>query len=464
MSLVSTELNPATAWEPFRPTTKKAWNLARAAHLYRRAAFGGSWKQLQQAVADGPEATVDRLLTGEPDTASFYIEARSMIASLLGLGGADDLPAWWLYVMIHSPHPLREHATLFWHGHFATSAAKVTDRGLMLAQNELFRQHALGNFGALLRSEAKDPAMLLWLDSAVNRKGRANENFAREVMELFSLGVGNYTERDIKEAARAFTGWEVHHNQFWINAAQHDEGEKRVLGERGAFDGDQIIDLLLRQPAAARYIVRKLYRYFVADEFPESASPAEVAAFLEPLAEELREHDYDVARVVRRMLTSNWFYAEGAMARRIKGPVEFAVGLVRSLEGHVDHYALSRDLAQLGQRVFFPPNVKGWNGGREWINSYTLVSRTNLIGEMASGSDGRYGDKLGLAECPALADCRDERSLVQRLIDLTLAVAPPADVVDELERVAVRKAGESEARRRGRIVHALAALPEFQLA
>lgn len=471
--------DPAWAWQSYVPDAARPWNTARAAHLYRRAGFGGTWSELQQAVVAGPEATLDRLLTGEPEQAAFYGEARSTIAALSGFGDKKDLPAWWLYVMLQTPHPLLERLTLLWHGHFATSAAKVTDQNLMFAQHELLRKHALGKFGDLLRGMMRDTAMLLWLDSAVNRKTRPNENFAREVMELFSLGTGNYTERDIKEAARCFTGWEVHNNRFWFNAPQHDEGTKQVLGERGNFDGDQLVALLLRQPAAARFVVRKLFRYFIADEPPtDPAASAEVVGtpnatslrpaddFFEPLSKQLRESDYDIAGVVRTMLASNYFYSRGAAGVRIKGPVEFAVGLIRSVAGHTDHYALAEDLAALGQQVFYPPNVKGWNGGREWINAYTLLSRTNLVGKLTSGG-GRYERKLGLDQSPSLADLgdasRDGGPLVRRLLDLLLAVEPPAEVIDDLAKLAARRNGEDEFARRGRTLYAIATLPEFQL-
>ncbi|MBL9083432.1 MAG: DUF1800 family protein, partial [Planctomycetales bacterium] len=331
-----------------------------------------------------------------------------------------------------------------------------------------------------------DVAMLLWLDSAVNRKTRPNENFAREVMELFTLGTGHYTERDIKEAARCFTGWEVHNNRFWFNRPQHDDGPKQVLGERGNFDGDQMVALLLEQPACARFLVRKLFRFLIADEPPVGdgdSATAQVAGtpnstavrpsdeFIEPLARQLRESGYDIAGVVRTMLASNYFYSAAVAGRRIKGPVEFAVGLVRSLEGHVDHYALADDLAALGQQVFYPPNVKGWNGGRDWINAYTLLSRTNLVERLTAGS-GRYERKLKLDECPAPAtvspadgasDPKDGRALVERLCDLLLAVRPPDAVVAQLAKAAERRSGEDEWTRRGRTIYALASLPEFQL-
>jgi hypothetical protein len=464
LSPTSESVDPAWAWEPYEPSKSRPWTAELAAHLYRRAAFGASWRELQAAVAAGPKASLELLLngTGKTEVAAtgeFYNAARSTIAALLGLGGDDDLPAWWLYLMIHSPRPALEKLTLFWHGHFATSAAKVTDPSLMLAQNELLRKHAFGEFRTLLRGITRDTAMLLWLDSATNRKNRPNENFAREVMELFALGVGNYTERDIKEAARCFTGWEVHNNRFWVNAAQHDGGEKSVLGARGEFDGDGLIDVLLRQPAAAKFLVRKLFRFYVADELEGGAAGD---ALLEPLVDDLRKHDYDVGRLLRRMLASNYFFSPHSLLRRIKSPVEFAVGLVRALEGHTDHYALTADLTSLGQRVFYPPNVKGWNGGREWINAHSVLSRINLAGALVA-ADGRYAGKFGLAKSPAIQGISDDAALVRRLIELLLTTEPKPTIVDGLTAAAQRRDKEDDAARLARTVQAIASLPEFQL-
>src|SRR5262245_13356349 len=219
------DVDPKWAWAPFEPSKAEAWNLARASHLCRRVALGGTWADLQRAIAEGPAKTIDRLMTGFGRDAakgegktqeSFYRESAATAASLTS--DAENLPGWWLYVMLHTPHPVLEKITLFWHGHFATSAAKVQKAGLMLDQNQLLREHALRPFGPLVGGIAKDPAMLLWLDSATNKKFKPNENFAREVMELFCLGLGNYTERDIKQAAKAFTGWEVRHGKFFFNA------------------------------------------------------------------------------------------------------------------------------------------------------------------------------------------------------------------------------------------------------
>lgn len=459
LSPTSESVDPAWAWEPYEPNKSRPWTAELAAHLYRRAAFGASWRELQAAVAAGPKESLDLLLSGGPKAGEFYTAARSTIAALLGLGGDDDLPAWWLYLMIHSPHPVLEKLTLFWHGHFATSAAKVTDPSLMLAQNELLRKHAFGEFRTLLRGITRDTAMLLWLDSATNRKSRPNENFAREVMELFALGVGNYTERDIKEAARCFTGWEVHNNRFWVNAAQHDTGEKSVLGARGKFDGDGLIDVLLQQPAAAKFLVRKLFRYYVADDIDGGAAGD---ALLEPLVDDFRKHDYDVGRLLRTMLASNYFYSAHSLRRKIKSPIEFAVGLVRALEGHTDHYALTDDLASLGQRVFYPPNVKGWNGGREWINAHSLLSRINLAGAMVA-PDGRYEGKFDLAKSPALLGVSDDQTLAGRLLDLLLSTKLQPKLVDEVTSLVKRRGREDDAMRLARTVQAIASLPEFQL-
>src|SRR5207248_3373592 len=216
-------------------------------------------------------------------------------------------------------HPLREKMTLFWHNHFATSLAKVQDPTLMFRQNCLLREHALGRFGPFLQAISRDGAMLVWLDSNSNVKGKPNENYAREVMELFSLGVGNYTEKDIREAARAFTGWHTDGVGFRFNPALHDDGPKTVLGKTGDWDGTDVVRIILEQPACARFLVGKLYAFLVS----ETAPPA---ALLEPLCESFRKSDYDVAGLVRTVLASRLFYSEHAFRKRVKGPVEYVLG------------------------------------------------------------------------------------------------------------------------------------------
>ena len=244
--------------------------------------------------------------------------------------------------MLQGGHPLREKLTLFWHNHFATSLAKVQDPVLMFRQNGLLREHALGRFGPLLQAISRDPAMLVWLDSNSNVKGKPNENYARELMELFSLGVGNYTEKDIREAARAFTGWRTDGTGFAFDARLHDGGTKTVLGQTGTWDGGDVVRIVLEQPAAARFLVRKLYRYLVS----ETATPPD--ALLEPLCESFRQSDYDIAGLVRTILASRHFYSAHAFRQRIKGPVEYVLGAVQAV---YRRYARTTDYRPLPQQV-----------------------------------------------------------------------------------------------------------------
>ncbi|MGE0607011.1 MAG: DUF1800 family protein [Pirellulales bacterium] len=449
-------VDPGWAWAAFEPSPDQPWSLDLAAHLYRRAVFGGNWEQLQRSVAAGPQETVDELMAATPENSSFYKQASRSLESLVGGGGVQHLPAWWLYTMVSAPNPLVDRIALFWHGHFATSAAKVTDARLMHQQHLLLRKHALGKFGPMLKELAQDPAMLLWLDSAVNRKSHPNENFAREVMELFSLGIGNYTEADIREAARAFTGWEVRQNAFRINKRQHDEGGKTVMGQSGDWNGDDVIRILLSQPAAAQFIVKKLFRALI----NETSSPP--ASLVEGLAGEYRTRDYDNAWLVSTVLRSNLFFSPLAVRQRIKGPVEFAVGLLRSLEGATNMYSLAEDLRAMGQGVFYPPNVKGWDGGEEWINSATLLARANLVWEMVSGADNRYGQKVPLAAIIQRYAGDTPADSARWLAELLLGTPAPNAVSIQLAALAGDTSG-SQQLRAARLVQAIATLPEYQL-
>jgi uncharacterized protein (DUF1800 family) len=453
------DVDPKWAWAPYEPSGASPWSLACASHLFRRVGFGATWGELQQSLKDGPTKTIERLVTGGGTGAvkereAFYREAAATAGTLTN--DAENLPPWWLYVMLHTPHPLLEKITLFWHGHFATSAAKVQKAGLMLAQNQMFREHALRPFGPLVSGIAKDPAMLLWLDSATNKKFKPNENFAREVMELFCLGLGNYTERDIKQAARAFTGWEVRHGKFFFNANQHDEGQKTVLGKTGNWNGEDVLKILLEQPAAGRFLAGKMYRYLVSET---AASPPRL---LEALAAGYREHDYDTAWLVRTIASSNLFYSPHAMQQRVKPPTEMAVSLVRSLEGTANSQALANDLRKLGQGVFYPPNVKGWDGGAEWINSATLLSRVNLAWGVVSGRTGQYKKKIDLEQLSEKHAVKPP-DRVRWLADLLLGVELPKDAYNQLSAVYAGEKGD-EHFRLARVVQAIAALPEFHVA
>lgn len=329
-----------------------------------------------------------------------------------------ELKTWWMREMIESPAPLEERMTLFWHSHFATSQQKVVSSQAMWRQHQLLRAHALGNFRTLLHAVAKDPAMLVYLDGANSRKEAPNENFAREVMELFTLGEaskgGQYTEQDIKEAARAFTGWSVERDDFSFKfrPAFHDAGSKTLLGRSGNFDGDAALDILLEQPAAARFIVGKLWKEFVSP-LPNEANEADKAQ-LERIAQRFRQSGYDISTALRDLLLTDTFWAESNRGSLIKSPVDLVVGTVRQFDfSYTDVMPFALKTAQLGQNLLVPPNVKGWPGQNDWINATTLLERkrfteqlfraVELKGEskmtpIAMGPGGRMADEAMMRE------------------------------------------------------------------
>jgi uncharacterized protein (DUF1800 family) len=383
-------IDPAEAWQPWQPASTDPWGRKWAAHLYRRAAFGPSREDLLEAERLGFQGTLDLLMQGRPQGDDHLDDTWKDIGRIAADEDDEQLRAWWVYCMLNSKHPLREKMTLFWHNHFATSIVKVRSALLMFLQNWRLRKHALGKFGPFLQAISKDAAMLVWLDSNSNVKGKPNENYARELMELFSLGVGNYRELDIRQAARAFTGWHTDSAGFRFNAAYHDYGAKTILGQTGAWDGGDVVRIVLEQPAAAHFLVRKLYQFLIS----ETAVPPD--ALLEPLCERFRKSDYDIAVLVRTMLASRHFYSGHAFRQRIKSPIEFVLGAVRAVyrrygEAEADYRPLPPQplvgwLNAMGQTLFAPPNVKGWRGGRAWLNTATVLTRNNFAAAVAMGT------------------------------------------------------------------------------
>jgi hypothetical protein len=372
------QVDPSDAWAPWQPAAGQ-WDRKWAAHLFRRAAFGAPDARLRDAVAAGLPKTLDTLMSGAPDAAELLELFNETGDHYSDLGG---LRAWWLYAMTEGGHPLREKLTLFWHNHFATSYAKVRSTKLMYRQNVTLRRHALGAFPAFLLDVSKDTAMLVWLDSNRNVKGAPNENYAREVMELFSLGVGNYTEKDIQEAARAFTGWhhDVEVTKFEFNRALHDDGEKTVFGKTGRWNGGDVVRLCCEQPACASFLAGKLYAFLVSETPPPKG-------LIEPLASQFRKSGYDIAGLVKTMLGSRLFFSPHAYRKRVKWPVEYALGAVNSaVPGRVPLYDVVDPLAKMGQALFAPPNVKGWRTGTDWLNSATLLARNNFAEKVALGT------------------------------------------------------------------------------
>jgi uncharacterized protein (DUF1800 family) len=374
-------------WAPYLPSDKQPWTLPRVVHLHRRAGFAGAWDELDRDLKDGPEKAVTRLLTGATNThvaKDFEATAKLLFDAAVTQGEIGRLKAGWFYRFLLGPHPLREKLTLLWHDHFATANSKVDDVGLMRRQNETLRTHGMGKFTDLLNAAVREPALLLYLDAQANRKGRANENLARELMELFTLGVGNYTETDVKEAARALTGWSVEDGQFIEAPEHHDDGEKTIIGQKAKFTGSQLVEWLLKQPAVADRIVKKLVRQF----FGEKGLAADAA---KQLADGLRERELDIAWAVETVLRSHLFYDDANIGARVLMPVEFVVGATRMLElfdPAVSTLALAGWSDRMGQDVFDPPNVGGWPIGRKWVHSRSMIARANYAATLVTGSTG----------------------------------------------------------------------------
>jgi hypothetical protein len=447
----------AWAWAAYQPDAQRPWNLVQAGHLYRRAAFGANWDQLQQALSDGPQRTLDKLLRPQADINAFnrtYDEYESS-----GTGSINGLRAWWLRRIILSPHPLLEKMTLFWHSHFATNCAKVKSARLMREHVQLLRSQALKSFQALLKGISHDPAMLIWLGAEANRKARPNDNFARPLMETFTLGPGKFTEKDVQEAARSFTGWFVLRSRFRYIPREHDDNLKQILGQKGNFMDDDVLRIVLEQSATAQTLVHKLYRWLICET--DEPNPKLIA----PLAQSFAK-DYDILKLLEKMLRSNLFFSPMAYRQRIKCPVEFALGIVKPLEAVVSTTQLAQDLSDIGQNLYHPPTVKGWIGGRHWINSATMVGRHNLALALLKGSEA-YGDKLNPWAVAKKHGCSTPESATRFLLDLFLQGDLESDVRDDLLNTAGSPANASDGDPVVTIrcfAHSIITLPEFQLA
>ncbi len=363
-----------------------------ARHLLNRTGFAASQHEIKSFTGLTRQQAVEKIIGSTQEVATLpppkWVHAPIMPAikyrdmtqeerqadQRLNQERAFDLREWWFREMLITATPFTEKMTLFWHNHFATSQQKVRHTGLMYQQHILLRKYALGNFATLLRQIARDPAMLIYLDNANSRKEQPNENFAREVMELFTLGEGQYSEQDIKQMARSFTGWSLDRDsgEFMFRRGIHDAGEKIIFGKKGNFDGNQALDLLLKRPETAQFISRKLWREFVSPE------PDEKQVLV--LADIYRESGYNTAKLMQAMLMSDAFYAEENRASLIKSPVEFVVGTLKLFEIYPPNLRpFVMTSAFLGQNVFSPPNVKGWPGGTNWINSASLLGRKQFI-------------------------------------------------------------------------------------
>lgn len=390
--------------QPFKASVGEPFDGVKAAHLLARAGFGGTVAEVAGVMEAGVEKAVDGLMdfpdapveeqskSGGPDLSSIegypknFSEIRKMMqgkteeerkrlrnqlmqANRQAIG---ETMGWWLKRMATGPFPLQEKLALFWHGHFTSGAKEEKQASPMWVQNELHRTMGAGNFRAYVKAISRDPAMLDYLNNTQNRKANPNENYARELMELFTLGRDQYTENDIKESARAFTGWSHDGDDYVFNKRDHDEGEKVFMGQRGNFNGDDIIEIILKHKACAPYMASRLWNYFA---YEPTDSDKEM---IESLGNLLRESDWELRPVIRTILTSRAFYSERAVGTMIKSPIQLVIGTVRALGIEMPNTRLVlAQLAQMGQVPLQPPNVKGWPGGRLWINTSTLFVRYN---------------------------------------------------------------------------------------
>lgn len=415
-------MTAAERLQPYRPGQDGPFGPAEAAHLLRRLHLGDRPAVRDALVPLGPAGAVAELLRPADED----VDWRATLEVLAALAGGGDLGlarADWLTRLLRSPRPFDEVLALFWHGHFATAVSKVERVDLMVGQLETFRRLGRGPLGPLLQAVSRDPAMILWLDGNSNRRHHPNENYARELLELFTLGVGHYDERDVLEAARAFTGWHQRGGRFRYERAEHDPGEKQVLGRRGPLDGDDVIAACLDQPACGRHLAGALYRFFVAPDPDE--------ALLTALGQRYTDLGHHTGAFLAELFVSRAFYEPAARRSLVRSPVALAVGLVRGLGLSVDARELGERLAGLGQGLFDPPSVNGWDPGLAWLNAATLIGRLGLARELA-----RHGGPLGVRlpgrglSLPAVVDALLEDGLpLQARQLLSDATSPPAQVL-----------------------------------
>ena len=465
-------------------------DIALMAHLMRRAGFGASRDELEEYAAKGYEATVEELLHPEsPGNMPDDVIRRFHVAADEGPNGAATK---WMYRMITTRCPLEEKLTLFWHGLFATAYGKGNQARTQLNQINTFRRHAFGSFPKLLVELSKDPAMIFWLDNSENLKGAINENYGRELLELFSMGIGNYSEGDIKEGARAFTGWSIGNVEYMAARANkdsfspygriawhfeyrpddHDDEEKTFLGETGRFNGEDVVDIIARQPATARFICTRLFQFFAADEVDQEGEQV-----VEAMVRSYFDSGYEILSVLRTLLNSEYFKSEKARFARVKGPVELVIGAVR-LAGDIHAPTLEINQVEvhasyMGQALLRPPDVAGWNEGDEWINGGALMERVNFVarelGNVSKPGVRAIIERLAAQNGGALTPdglvegCLDLIGPISVSEDTRAALVEHVAKSGDLDLRAHRQGDESE-ERVGEVLSMIASTPEFQFA
>lgn len=365
------------------------WNARRVVHLHRRTVFGPTWNEVQRDLADTPEVAIGRVLSGNCRADGVVSDFEAM-AELIGnsaveSGNADRVKAWWIYRCLFCSNPLQERLTAMWHNHFATSNLKVNSLRQMMVQNQTLRKHASGSFAVLVKAMLRDPALLVWLDAPANRKGHPNENLARELMELFTLGVGHYSENDVMQVARVLTGITVQDDAYKFQASRHDEQPKTIFGTTANFDVDQLTDILLKNPATAKRLAWRLISEFFGESVVSDAARDE-------LVQQLIDTGLDIAAALKTILHSQLFFSDANIASRVSDPLSFVLAPVRAFEMFAvppSTLLLATWLKRMGLDLFYPSNVGGWAGGRSWLNTRTVIARTNFIAGVVKGELSR---------------------------------------------------------------------------
>ena len=467
-------------------------DVALMAHLVRRAGFGATREELDGYMANGYEASVEELLQpADPQNMPDDI-IRRYHTDQAELRHLAQGVAYWMYRMITTRCPLEEKIALFWHSLFATGFKKLNHPRAMLNQIDMFRQHGLGSFPTLLVELSKDPAMIIWLDNQDNHKGAINENFGRELLELFSMGIGNYTEQDIKECARAFTGWTLQNAEWMAYCANqdsvwpygridwhfnyrdydHDDGEKTFLGETGNFNGEDIIGIIVGQEATALFICRRLFQYFVADDVDEDGEE-----LVQAMMRSYFESGYEIRSVLRTLFNSAYFKSDNARFARVKGPAELLVGAVRIAGSYREPTLGVRLLAQqisfMGQGLLDPPSVEGWHEGSEWIDSGSLVERVNFaakeLGDVQNPGVQAIIERFATEDGGTLSP----KQLVDRCLDVLGPIPVSDDTLASLVEFAAKsgqvhlkghKPGDEAEQHVGNMLRLVASTREFQLA
>lgn len=444
-------MDPGWAWAAYQPDAERPWDRRKAGHLYRRAAFGGSWSQLQTALTEGPAKAIDKLVQPAAGLPSFNQAQDEYERAAAQSATAANAQAWWLRRMMETPHPLQEQMTLFWHNFFGISNARVGNPALMCRYIQLLRHSALARFDTLLAAVIHEPAVLLCLDAKNNFKPHPNENFGKALLERYTVGPGQFSEPDALTTARAFTGWCVSGGESRYVAREHDGGSKNLFGESGTFDGNDALRILFRQPATAGHVIRALYRWFISETNPPADS------LIAPLVADFAK-DFDAGRLVEVMLRSNLFFSPVAYRQKIKSPVEFAIGVARALNTNLGALPLSSDLTDLGQELYEPPTIKGWAGHRCWLNPFTVLGRAKLAQAIFSDT-GPYEGKLASMLTAHARSNFKTGGASDFIADLFVQSDLPAEVAQTLAKIQT-KSPESL----GSIAAITVSLPEFQLA